>query len=118
MGPPQLGGLGGGSEYRVNAKSVPRNLKGGGQFPVSVSTENIGEDQKKRSSRLSSSNLPPKSSEDQNKKKRSTRSQNLRCPVSLTAHICQLIFQRGSATPAPPSPLDTPLNAVPFFDDS
>ena len=50
---------------------VPKNLKKGGpQFPVYVSTENIGEDQKKKSLHVFRRPIyPPKSSEDQKKRK-------------------------------------------------
>ena len=90
---------------------MPRNLErgGGAIFCLHVSTENIGEDQKKGVQVLRRPIYPPKSSEDQKKGQRV-----LRCPVStvsLTADIYQVIFQRwGSHNPsAPPPPLDTPL---------
>ena len=125
-----------GSEAYTNEtchiRGVPGNLKRGRpQFPVFVSTENVGEDQKKglfvfrrpiypqnqmKTKKKTDLHvfcrpiLPPKSSEDQNKKK---GQRVLRCPVStvsLTANIYQLIFQRrGGVTPAAP-PLDTPLH--------
>ena len=95
--------------YTVKCRDVPRNLKrgggGGAQFSVSVFTENIGEDQKKKvftSFDVQFTPHPPKSSEDQEKGHRV-----LRCPVStvaLTGDISQLIFQwgRGGADPAAP----------------
>ena len=91
---------------------MPINLKGGGGGAISclhVSTENIGEDQKKKKKGLHVFRrpiYPPKSSEDQKKKSQRV----LRCPVStdlLTADIAyiSLYFSgRRGATPAASPP--------------
>ena len=107
---------------------MPRNLKRGGRhflfpFPLKISVKTKKkvftsfdvQFTPKITSRLSSSNLPPKSSKDQKKGQRV-----LRCPVStvsLTADMYKLIFQQGGrgTTPAAPLPGYAPVYYSPVL---
>ena len=95
--------------------------RGGPQFPAYVSTENIGEDQKK----VFTSFDVQITLQNQVKTKKKKGQRVLTCPVftvSLTTDIYQLIFYLLAAIPAPPHPpryeasnfLDTPWVEVNF----